>query len=34
MEEDGGIMLIDIFQKICEELYSSKMPFQITWETN
>jgi len=24
--------LIDIFQKVCEDLYSTKVPFQITWE--
>ena len=25
-------MLIDIFQKVIEELYSSKQPFHISWE--
>ena len=32
IEEEGGVMLIDIFQKVCEELYATKMPFQLTWE--
>jgi hypothetical protein len=34
LEEEKGIILIDIFQKVCEDLYSMKIPFQITWENS
>lgn len=26
-------MLVDIFQKVCEDLYASKLPFQVVWES-
>lgn len=34
LEEEGGIMLVDIFQKVCEDLYASKQPFQVVWESS